>query len=250
MKILITGASSGIGAALASHYAKHDNHLILLARDKNRLQELQNTFTPRGHSACKCDIIDVDLCDFALVQEKIKMIGLVDMAILNAGISIGHSLEVTPFDDFKRLYDTNLLSYHAILEPLLPKFKEQRSGTIVFISSLASLITMPSSVAYSSSKRALNAYAEGIRYKYKTYGVDVVNILPGFIDTPLTQKNSFSMPFLMSLEEGSKRIVKAIERKKPIYAFPLRFYMMIKCIEMLPHSLKERIILYVTSKKV
>ena len=192
MKILITGASSGIGAQLARNYDKKENHLFLLARDKNKLQKLQNSLT------CKSEIIDVDVTDFILLQEKIASIGAIDMVILNAGISIGHSLEVTPFDDFKKLYDTNLLANHAILEHLLPKFKEKRTGTIVFISSLASLISMPSSVAYSSSKRALNAYAEGIRYRYKSYGVDVLNILPGFIDTPLTQKNSFSMPFLLS----------------------------------------------------
>ena len=242
MKILITGASSGIGASLAKHYAQDNNHLILLARDKNRLQELQNTLALREYSACKVDIIDVDICDFALLQEKIKEIGFVDMAILNAGISIGHSLEVTPFDDFKRLYDTNLLSYHAILEPLLPKFKEQQSGTIVFISSLASLITMPSSVAYSSSKRALNAYAEGIRYKYKPHGIDVVNILPGFIDTPLTKKNDFSMPFFMTLDDATARITKAIAKKKAVHAFPLRFYLSIKALNLLPRFLRETIV--------
>ena len=236
MKILITGASSGIGAALARYYDRPENHLILLARDKDRLQKLQTSLT------CKADIIDIDITDFKLLQEKIVAIGSIDMVILNAGISIGHSLEVTPFDDFKRLYDTNLLSNHAILEPLLPKFKEQKSGTIVFISSLASLISMPSSVAYSSSKRALNAYAEGMRYKYKPYGIDVITILPGFIDTPLTQKNSFSMPFLMSLQVGTARIVKAIERKKTFYAFPLRFYLIIKVLNMLPCFLREKII--------
>ncbi|WP_345992640.1 SDR family NAD(P)-dependent oxidoreductase [Sulfurimonas sp. HSL-1716] len=236
MKILITGASSGIGAALAHRYAKDGNHLILLSRDKNRLQDLQRSLS------CKTDIIDIDICDFELLQKRIKEIDSIDMVILNAGISIGHSLEITPFDDFKKLYDTNLLSYHALLEPLLPKFKEKKSGTIVFISSLASLITMPSSVAYSSSKRALNAYAEGIRYKYKPHGINVVNILPGFIDTPLTQKNDFSMPFLMSLEEGSKRIEKAIEKRKRIYAFPLRFYLIIKTLGLLPQFLRERIV--------
>ena len=244
MKILITGASSGIGAELARHYAKYDNHLILLARDKKRLLELQNTLT------CKTEIIDVDICDFTLLQERIKEIGSVEMAILNAGISIGHSLDITPFDDFKRLYDTNLLSYHAILEMLLPKFKEQRKGTIVFISSLASLITMPSSVAYSSSKRAINAYAEGIRYKYKPYGIDVINILPGFIDTPLTQKNDFSMPFLMSRQEGRARIVKAIEKKKAVYAFPLRFYLIIKALSLLPQALRDYIIAKTVTKKM
>jgi short-subunit dehydrogenase len=244
LKILITGASSGIGAALARHYDKAENHLILLARDINRLQELQKTLT------CKTDIIDIDITDFKLLQEKIVQIGSIDMVILNAGISIGHSLEVTPFDDFKKLYDTNLLSYHAILEPLLPKLKEQKSGTIVFISSLASIISMPSSVAYSSSKRALNAYAEGMRYKYKPYGIDVINILPGFIDTPLTQKNQFSMPFLMSLEEGTRRIVKAIEQKKALHAFPLRFYLLIRFFNLLPLFLKEKIITFTVSKKV
>ncbi|MDD2357947.1 MAG: SDR family NAD(P)-dependent oxidoreductase [Thiovulaceae bacterium] len=236
MKILITGASSGIGAELARHYDQENNHLILLARDKERLKNLQNTLT------CKSEIIAVDITDFAILQEKIKEIGSVDMVILNAGISIGHSLEVTPFDDFKRLYDTNLLSNHAILEPLLPKFKEQKSGTIVFISSLASLISMPSSVAYSSSKRALNAYAEGIAYKYKPHGIDVITILPGFIDTPLTQKNSFSMPFLMTLEEGTKKIVKAIEKKKRVYAFPLRFYILIKLLATLPYFLRQSVV--------
>jgi short-subunit dehydrogenase len=236
LKILITGASSGIGAELARHYDQENNHLILLARNKNRLQELQKSLT------CKSEIIAVDITEFVILQEKIKEIGSVDMVILNAGISIGHSLEVTPFDDFKRLYDTNLLSNHAILEPLLPKFKEQKSGTIVFISSLASLISMPSSVAYSSSKRALNAYSEGIGYKYKPYGINVINILPGFIDTPLTQKNSFSMPFFMSLEDGTQRIVQAIEKKKSFYAFPLRFYFLIKILTFLPRSLRQRVV--------
>ena len=244
MKILITGASSGIGAALVHNYDTPHNHLILLARDKNKLQSVQKTLT------CKSEIIDIDISNFTLLQEKIKTLGAVDMVILNAGISLGHTLEVTPFEDFKRLYDTNFLSQHAILEILLPKFKEQKSGTIVFISSLASIITMPSSIAYSSSKRALNAYAEGLRYQYKPHGIDVINILPGFIDTPLTQKNRFSMPFLMTLEDGVQRIVMAIDRKKAIYAFPLRFYLLIKLFNLLPLFLKEKIVAFTIAKKV
>lgn len=236
MKILITGASSGIGAELARCYDKEGNQLFLLGRNQERLEKLQKALT------CKSEVISVDVTDFTLLQEKISQLGFIDMVILNAGISIGHSLEVTPFEDFKILYDTNLLSYHAVLEPILPKMKEQQSGTIVFISSLASIITMPSSIAYSSSKRALNAYAEGLHYKYRRHGVDIINILPGFIDTPLTQKNSFSMPFLMSLEEAGDRIIKGIEKKKRVYVFPLRFYLIIKVLRMLPYSLREKII--------
>ena len=164
------------------------------------------------------------------------------MVILNAGISIGHSFEITPFEDFKRLFDVNLLANHAILEVLLPQFKSRKSGKIVFISSLASLIAMPSSKAYSSSKRALNAYAESIRYKYKNDGIKVVNILPGFIQSEMTDKNEFKMPFYLSNSEGVKRIYNAIEHNKRFYAFPLRFYLIIKFLNLLPQFLRDKIV--------
>ncbi|MBD3823607.1 MAG: SDR family NAD(P)-dependent oxidoreductase, partial [Epsilonproteobacteria bacterium] len=133
------------------------------------------------------------------------------------------------------------LSNHAILEILLPHFK-QNGGKIVFISSLASLYTMPTSVAYSSSKRALNAYAEGIANKYGSYGVKVVTIMPGFIQSEMTDKNRFHMPFLLSTKEGVDRIYKAIESNKKSYAFPLRFYLIILLFRLLPSFLREMII--------
>jgi len=192
VKIFITGASSGIGEELARVYANKENELILLARRENRLISLANELTPLAKSVA---IIVADVTDFALLQEKIKGIGAVDMVILNAGISIGHSHDITPFEEFKKLYDVNLLSNHAILEVLLPHFMAQKSGKIVFISSLASLISMPTSKAYSSSKRALNAYAEGFRYKYKHHGIHVTTILPGFIKSELTDKNDFHIVY-------------------------------------------------------
>lgn len=182
------------------------------------------------------------MSEFEELQEKIASIGTIDMVILNAGISIGHSEELTSFKNFKKLFDVNVLSSHAILEILLPKFKEQESGKIVFISSLASLISMPTSKAYSSSKRAVNAYAEGLRYKYNKYGIKVINILPGFIKSEMTDNNDFNMPFLLSTQEGVKRIIKAIEKNKRIYAFPLRFYLIIFMLNLLPKFLREKIV--------
>ena len=165
------------------------------------------------------------------------------MVILNAGISLGHnSDEIPTIEQFKNLYDVNLLSNHAILEILLPKFKEQKSGKIVFISSLASLISMPTSKVYSSSKRALNAYAEGIRYKYSKYGIKVITILPGFIKSELTDKNSFHMPFFLSTQDGVKRIKKAIQNNKTFYPFPFRFYLLIRVFNLLPQFLREKIV--------
>ena len=239
MKILITGASSGLGYGLAKLYANPQNELILLARREDKLFSLRSELFEKCKSV---EVVVVDVTDFVSLQEKIKKIGIIDMVVLNAGISIGHSLEITPFDDFKRLFDVNLFANHAILEVLLPKFKEQQKGKIVFISSLASLISMPSSKAYSSSKRALNAYAESIRYKYMKDGIKVVNILPGFIQSEMTDKNEFNMPFLLSNEEGVKRIYNAIEKNKRFYAFPLRFYLIIKTLNFLPQFLRDKVV--------
>jgi len=239
VKILITGASSGLGAELARQYATKDNSLILLARREDKLRALQEELSSHAKNV---KIIVADVTEFETLQKKIEILGFVDMLILNAGISIGHSEELTSFMDFKRLYDVNVLASHAILEVLLPKFQEQKSGKIVFISSLASLISMPTSKAYSSTKRAVNAYAEGLRYKYNKDGIKVINILPGFIVSEMTDKNNFKMPFLLSTQEGVQKIIKAIEKNKRIYAFPLRFYLIISTLNLLPKFLREKIV--------
>lgn len=239
MKILITGASSGLGAELARQYATKENELILLARREDRLFQLRSELF---QSAKSIDIIVADVTQFTELQAKIDTIESVDIVILNAGISLGHDGDITPIADFKNLYDVNVLSNHAILEVLLPKLKKQQSGKIVFISSLASLFSMPSSKVYSSSKRALNAYAEGIRYKYKKDGIKVINILPGFIKSELTDKNKFQMPFLLETKDGVRRIKNAIDKNKRFHPFPLRFYLIIKFLNLLPNFLREKIV--------
>ncbi len=242
MKILITGASSGLGEELARQYATKENELILLARREDKL------FKIRSELFLKCKSVEVvvaDVTDFKTLQEKIKKIGAVDMVILNAGVSLGHSDGVPTIKEFQNLYDVNVLSNHAILEILLPKFQEQAYGKIVFISSLASLFSMPSSKVYSSSKRALNAYAEGIRYKYQKDNIKVINILPGFIKSELTDKNEFNMPFILETKDGVKKIIKAIEANKRTYAFPLRFYLIIKLFNVIPSFLREKIVNFI-----
>lgn len=240
MKILITGASSGLGAELARQYASQENELILLARREEKLQELQQELLP----LCKdLKIIVADVTQFQNLQEKLRTITALDMVILNAGISLGHSHTKTPtIEEFKSLYDVNVLANHAVLEVLLPVFTKQKGGKIVFISSLASLFSMPSSKVYSSSKRALNAYAEGLRYKYAKEGIKVINILPGFIKSELTDKNDFTMPFLLETKEGVGRIKDAIEKNKTFYAFPKRFYFFIRLLSFLPQRLVQKIV--------
>lgn len=248
MRIIITGASSGLGEAMALHYAKKENSLLLIARRHERLGDVADRCRAKG---AVVETVVADVNDF----ERMGQIGRelaqteIDRIILNAGISVGHSGGITPFEDFNRLFQTNFLSIHALLEPIIPKLIEQRSGEIVFISSLASLITMPSSVAYSTSKRALNAYAEGLRYQLLGSGIHVITILPGFIDSEMTQKNRFKMPFFMKTEEGVARIVHAIERKKIRYAFPFRFYLMIQIVSLFPQSLRDKIVNFTNFKK-
>ena len=240
MKILITGASSGLGAEFARQYASRENELILLARREEKLQQLQKELLPKVKNIT---IIIVDVRDFEALQNAIRKIENLDMVILNAGISLGHShAGIPPLREVKNLFDINFLANHAILEVLLPKFQEQKSGKVVFISSLASLFSMPSSKIYSASKRALNAYAEGVKYKYAPDGVEVLVMLPGFIKSELTDKNDFKMPFLLETREGVARMKKAIDNGKKFYAFPLRFYLIIRFLNLLPNFLSQMIV--------
>jgi short-subunit dehydrogenase len=248
VRIVITGASSGLGEALALHYATRENQLVLIARRENRLADVAQRCREKG---AEVETIIADVNDF----EQLREIGRhlcekgVDRIILNAGISVGHSGGITPFEDFNRLFQTNFLSVHALLESIIPKLIEQKSGEIVFISSLASLFTMPTSIAYSSSKRAVNAYAEGLHYQLKPHGINVMTIMPGFIDSEMTQKNRFKMPFLLTTPEGIARITHAIKRKKIRYAFPFRFYLMIRIVLLFPQSLRDKIVNFTNFKK-
>jgi short-subunit dehydrogenase len=248
VRIVITGASSGLGEALALHYATRENQLVLIARRENRLTDVAQRCREKG---AEVETIVADVNNF----EQLREIGRdlcekrVDRIILNAGISVGHAGGVTPFEDFERVFKTNFLSVHALLAPIIPKLMQQKSGEIIFISSLASLLTMPTSIAYSSSKRALNAYAEGLHHQLKPHSINVMTIMPGFIDSEMTQKNRFKMPFLMSTEEGIARITHAIERKKIRYAFPFRFYLMIRIVLLFPQSLRDKIVNFTNFKK-
>ncbi|MBN2817149.1 MAG: SDR family NAD(P)-dependent oxidoreductase [Campylobacterales bacterium] len=239
MKILITGASSGLGAEFARQYANDENELILLARREDKLYSLRHELFEKVKSI---EIIVTDLREFIPLQTKIAHLEDLDVIILNAGVSLGHSGEMASIEEFKRLYDVNVLANHAILEVLLPKLQKRKRGTIVFISSLASLFSMPSSKVYSSSKRALNAYAEGLRYKYKKDNIKVLNILPGFIRSELTDKNEFSMPFFLETEVGVRRMIQAIKKEKEFYAFPKRFYYTIRFLNLLPSFIRHQIV--------
>ena len=197
-------------------------------------------------------VYPVDITDFDKFQSVLNGIleeNFIDIAIANAGTSSGHGLEVPDFQSFKKTYELNVLGVHAFIEPVLKKMIERKSGKIVVISSLASIIASPSSTAYSSTKRALNSYCESLRNLGAFHNVKVINIMPGFIKTPLTAKNKFKMPFLMELDYALDKMEKAIEKNKKEYAFPKLFYSVLRFLSCLPAFVRD-FILQKTAKKV
>jgi len=229
LNVIITGASRGIGRELLNRYLKKGAKVYAIARDVSSIENLDGV-----------EAIALDLSDLEAVERLSKRLSdkNIDVIICNAAISLPHSPNFTPFEDFKKTIDINFLSVHALLSHIAPNMK---SGKIVLISSLASLVGAPTSMPYSASKRALNSYAESLR-NLLAPDIEVINILPGFIKTDMTAKNNFYMPFLMELEEGVDRIEKAIQKGKKVYAFPKRFYYIIKLFNLLPVGLRDKIL--------
>jgi len=225
MNIIITGASSGIGAELAKRYEKQGHKLFLISRNSEKYP---------------CDVSDFEKLS-NIIKEIVKN-NQIDMVIANAGISYPHSNEFMEFKDFKNTIDVNFISIHCLLENIVPQMKQNRRGKIVLISSLAGFVASPTSLAYSSSKRAINSYAESLRNQLDFYNIKVINIQPGFIETPMTDKNKFNMPFKLTLKEGVDKIEMAIAKNKKEYAFPFIFATAVKFLSILPNSFKDFIL--------
>lgn len=240
MRVLITGATSGIGEELAKTYLKCGHTVIAIGRNKAKLAEL-NYYAIANNTIC--EIFSVDVRDFEKLQKichEIIKLQKLDLVIANAGISAPHDTAIPSFEDFKNIFDTNFLSVHAMLVELIPHMNT--NSKIVFISSLAGYVPLATSIAYSSSKAALNFYADGLRNALTPNNISVISIRPGFIDTPLTKKNKFKMPFLMSTENASQIIIKAIERSYKTYDFPLLFSIITKTLAFSPSIIRDFVI--------
>lgn len=252
MTVVITGASSGIGLELSKRYAKKATKIYLLARREQELNILAGSLRQNNHGL-SVETMAVDVTDFSKLTEVSEYIcrsgEKIDILIANAGISSEHKSDIYIFDDFKKIVETNFLSVAAICEIFAKKMKAQQSGKIVIISSLASLVAFPTTAAYSASKRALNSFADSMRLLLKKDGISVINIQPGFIKTPLTDKNDFKMPFLMELEHAASKIENAIAKNKAEYAFPFLFASFAKILSKIPRRLREKIISVVNYEK-
>ncbi|HEY2190026.1 MAG TPA: SDR family oxidoreductase, partial [Caldimonas sp.] len=197
--VFITGASSGIGRALAARFHRAGYRLALVAR---RADEVAKWATAQGFDAASWAVYGADVRDVAAITAAgracIAAQGLADIVIANAGISVGiDTAELADLDVLRATYETNNLGMAATFQPFVAPMREKRSGTLVGVASVAGIRGLPGHGAYSSSKAAVIIYCESLRGELRPFGVKVVTISPGYVDTPLTKGNRYSMPFLM-----------------------------------------------------
>jgi len=232
LKVLITGATSGIGLALVELYHSRGDKVIACGRDKEKLLALEHSAT----QTCLFDMTD----EFS-VDNAAKNIKSIDVLILNAG-DCKYIDDVINFDSksFSQIISTNLTSLGCLLANFLPKIS--KGGQVVFVSSSATILPFPRSEAYGASKAGVDYLANSLRIDLKKHHIDVTLVHPGFVSTPLTHKNTFNMPFIITSEEAAIRMVKGIEQRKDYLHFPKRLTVLLKLFSWLPSPLWSKII--------
>lgn len=232
--VLLTGASSGIGYQLAKDLANEGAQLALLSRRIEKLEPLTSDLKIKTNvNFYKCDVTLKD--ETAEVINKVKKdFGRIDIAILNSGVGFRSSVLDYKSNEAEITFNTNVLGAIYCIEQLLPEFIAEKRGVIVGVSSLGDGKGFPKSGFYSASKAAFTIILESLRIELKKYNVKVVTVKPGFIKTPMTDKNEFEMPFLMSVEEGSKIILDGLKKDKRIIEFPWQTTIGAKILRMMP----------------
>ena len=227
LKVFITGASSGIGLALAGEYARRGAILGLVARRRDALARFRDAHPQHPILIYAADVRDADALANA-TQDFFAKHGCPDIVIANAGVSRGTITGLGDLQAFRDVMDTNYYGMVATFEPFAAEMAAARKGTLVGISSVAGVRGLPGSGAYSASKAAARTYLESLRVEMRPRGVSVVTIAPGFIRTPMTARNPYPMPFLMDVERFAHAAARAIEQKKRYVVLPwqMRFVAM------------------------
>lgn len=249
MNILITGASSGIGRALAKHYSNQNVNLFLCGRNSQALNDFKTS-----HLENKANIFIkvLDVADKEAASSWIKDIERshnIDLVIANAGISAGTSGGLEADQQIRKIFDINLYGVLNIINPIVNYMKDRKSGQIAIVSSLAGFRGLPSSPAYSASKAAVRVYGEGLRGNLSQFGIKVNVICPGYVETPMTAVNDFYMPFLMKVDKAAKKIAKGIKKNKSRITFPFPLYFVVWFLSILPPSLTDKLFANLPKKK-
>ncbi len=237
--IIITGANSGLGKALALSYAKEGVALLLIARDATRLNAVAKLCCDKGAVVV---VIAMSVTNKMALENAINEFDAkypVDLVFANAGISnFGQHWNVSRA---QQIFDVNVQGLVNTIHAVIPKLQQRQQGQIVLISSMASFVSLPRAPAYCASKSFVRTYGEALYESLKKHHVRVTVVCPGFIDTPLTEKNPYNMPFIMPVDKAVAIIRRGLAKHKPRIIFPLRMYWLTIILKWLPFKLAQKI---------
>jgi len=240
-RVVITGASSGIGAALARHYAEQHAILGLIARRESALRALVEKLP------CKCIVYALDVRDGPALHRAaadfVSRYGCPDIVIANAGVSTGTLTEhAEDLQAFQTVIDVNVIGMSKTFQPFVAAMREGRKGTLAGIASVAGYRGLPGSAAYAASKAAVISYLESLRIEMRGTGVNVVTICPGFVLTPLTAENPYRMPFAISADCAARKIISIIERGTVFAVIPWQMALVARLLHVMPRWLYDRLL--------
>jgi len=233
--VIITGASSGIGRALAIEAAVQGARVGITARRADKLLELVAEIQAKGGSIAAeiADVSDRDSLRAAITRLE-SVLGPCDVMIANAGVGFPSGADPVNVVGVETMMRVNYLGVVHAFESVLPAMIARGSGHLVAISSLAAYKGMPTAAGYSASKAAVNTYCEALRIELRSRGVAVTAVCPGFIRTAMTARNKHPMPFLMDADIAARRILSALRRRPKTYNFPWQLYRMMRITRWLP----------------
>jgi hypothetical protein len=238
--VFITGANSGLGAALARLYAAQGRPLGLAARNPERLAALAAGL-PAASACYPLDVTDAAALERA-ASDFIGRFGAPEIVIASAGVSAGTLTEL-PEDlpAFRRIMDINVYGMAASFAPFVAPMKAAGGGRLVGLASVAGIRGLPGAEAYSASKAAAIAYLESLRLELRGTGIRVVTIAPGYIATPMTAHNPYRMPFLIPADEAARRFARVIARGSSYAVIPWPMGIVAKLLRLLPNALYDRL---------
>jgi len=240
--ILITGASSGLGAALAREYASDGITLFLCGRNGERLKTVKDECRSRGATVHG---EPVDVRNEQAMSDWIKKcdrVATLDLVVANAGIGIGFTTKMDLGEHVKQIYDINVGGVFNSVHPAIRLMQSRKKGQIAIISSLAGYHGLPGSPAYSTSKACVKAYGEALRGLYARHGVDINVVCPGYVKSPMTADNKFFMPFLMETDKAVRLLRRGLARNQARITFPWQLSLIYgTLVRFLPEWLFERI---------
>ena len=242
--VVITGASSGIGQALAARFLRAGYRLALMAR---RDDELHAWAVAQGLDEARCAVYRADVANVESIvaagRQCLARQGVPEVVIANAGISVGmDTAEREDIDVMVRTFATNNVGMAATFHPFVAAMRSRGRGALVGIASVAAIRGLPGHGAYCASKAAVVSYCESLRGELRASGVGVVTLLPGYVDTPLTQENRYRMPFLLTPEAFAERAFAAIEARVSYRVIPWQMGVVAKLLRLLPNAWFDRLL--------